>query len=89
MANNTTDHPWSQVFRNWCASTGKTQVQIAEHIGVTQSIISAWSNGKRIPSGKWQQTIARLTHNMVPTMIGGYKRGLGLGTTNTQEVNNG
>ena len=73
-----TEHPWSQMFRAWCANMGETQGQIAERIGVTQSVVSAWSNGKRIPTDGWQQTIAELTSGEVPTMVDGYTRGVGL-----------
>lgn len=71
-------HPWSEMFRTWCAESGETQEQLAERIGVTQSVVSAWSRGKRIPSDNWQQTIAELTADKVPTMVDGYRRGVGL-----------
>jgi transcriptional regulator with XRE-family HTH domain len=71
-------HPWAEMFRAWCAESGETQGQLAERIGVTQSVVSAWSTGKRVPSETWQQTIAELTADKVPTMVDGYRRGVGL-----------
>ncbi len=37
-------HPWSEMFRTWCAESGETQEQLAERIGVTQSVASAWAS---------------------------------------------
>ena len=71
-------HPWSVMFRAWCDESGETQNDIAERLGVTQPVVSAWSTGKRIPSDNWQQTIAQLTADKVPTMVDGYRRGVGL-----------
>ena len=71
-------HPWSKMFKAWCSESGENQTELAERIGVTQSIISAWSNGKRIPSERWQVEISTLTGGAVPTMIDGYRQGCGL-----------
>ena len=71
-------HPWSRMFSAWCSESGENQTQLAERIGVTQSIISAWSNGKRIPSDRWQREISDLTSGKVPTMVDGYCAGVGL-----------
>ena len=71
-------HPWATMFRAWCGQSGQTQGQLAERLGVTQSVVSAWSNGKRIPSDRWQETISDLTAGAVPSMVEGYSRGVGL-----------
>lgn len=71
-------HPWAQMFKEWTQSQAETQCELAERLGVTQSVVSAWCNGKRIPTDGWQRTIADLTSGQVPTMIDGYRRGVGL-----------
>lgn len=71
-------HPWSVVFRSWCDQQELNQTQIAEQIGVTQSIVSAWSTGKRIPTERWQEIVYEVSGGQVMTIVEGYRRGVGL-----------
>ena len=52
-------------FSQWIKEEDKTQQQVADDLGVTQGVVSAWCSGDRLPRPENMQKIVEYTNGEV------------------------